>query len=311
MVVDDSRPRVGDDHLARVEALIAAGRRGKAIKTFMTEGVRVPAVFAAVMPLLPVWPKLKAVADTVVYDTRIVAEHGLTDPTRTGAYAPVIWHTSTVTSSPVDVKTLRSDARRNRERLVASARELFAEGGLDVSVEEITQHAGLGMGTLYRHFPTKEELIDAVLGDAFAELVQLAERAAAAEDAWTGFTGFLEQTLALHATNRGLKDVLSSREHGCKRAQAMRARMRPLLGQMVERAQEQGALRSDFAAEDLSLVFWTAGGVIETTAAVAPHYWRRYLGLLLDGLRAEAATPLPEPALTKAQLAHAARRRQP
>src|SRR5438270_2242759 len=86
------------------------------------------------------------------------------------------WHTATVNA----VKTLRSDARRNRERLVASARELFAAHGVDVPVEDITHHAGLGMGTLYRHFPTKEELVDAVLVDAFAELVQAAEEAVVA-----------------------------------------------------------------------------------------------------------------------------------
>ncbi|HYZ77532.1 MAG TPA: helix-turn-helix domain-containing protein [Gaiellaceae bacterium] len=203
--------------------------------------------------------------------------------------------------------TLRSDARRNRERLVASARELFAAEGVDVPVEEITRHAGVGMGTLYRHFPTKEDLVDAVLEDAFAELVRLAEEAAAADDAWAGFTGFLEQALTRHAANRGLKDVLAS-EHGRQRAQAMRERIRPLLRRLIERAQEQGALRPDFTAEDLPLVFWTAGRVIETTAAFAPDHWRRYLGLLLDGLRAEAASPLPAPPLTQAQLARAARR---
>lgn len=198
--------------------------------------------------------------------------------------------------------TLRSDARRNRERLVASARELFASHGVDVSVEEITRHAGLGMGTLYRHFPTKEELVDAVLEDAFAELIQLAEDAATAEDAWAGLAGFLEQALARHAANRGLKDVVASSGHGRARAAAMRARIQPLMRRLVERAHEQGTLRADFAPEDLPLVFWTASAVIVRTAAVAPDHWRRYLGLLLDGLRAPAATPLPAPPLTRAQL---------
>lgn len=198
-------------------------------------------------------------------------------------------------------KSLRSDARRNRERLVASARALFATAGVDVSVEEITHHAGLGMGTLYRHFPTKDELIDAVLEDAFAEIVRLAERAAAEEDAWVGLTGFLEDALALHAHNRGIKDVLATRGHGTQR-EAMRTRVRPLVRRMVERAQEQGALRADFSPEDLPLVFWTAGRVIETTGKVAPDYWRRYLAFLLDGLRASSATPLSAPPLTAGQL---------
>ena len=191
------------------------------------------------------------------------------------------------------VKILRSDARRNRERLVASARELFAAHGVDVPVEDITHDAGLGMGTLYRHFPTKEELVDAVLEEAFAEIVAAAEEAAAADDAWAGFTGFLERALELHAANRGLKNALATRGHGVRR-EAMRARIRPLVRRMIERAQEQGTLRRDFVAEDVPLLFWTTDRVIEETAADAPDYWRRYLGLLLDGLRAEAATPLPQ-----------------
>ena len=165
------------------------------------------------------------------------------------------------------------------------------------------------MRTLYRHFPTKEELVDAVLEDAFAELVELAEQAAAAEDAWAGLTGFMEQALASHAANRGLKDVLATQEHGARR-RAMRKRIQPLLRKVVERAQAQGALRPDFTAEDLSLVFWAVGRVIETTAEIAPQQWRRHLGFLLDGLRASAATPLPAPALTRRQLARAARRKE-
>jgi AcrR family transcriptional regulator len=213
-------------------------------------------------------------------------------------------------SSAIAERPLRSDARRNRERLVASARELLASEGVDVSVDEITRHAGLGMGTLYRHFPTKDELVDAVLEDAFAELVELAEHAAAADDAWAGLTDFMEQALASHVANRGLKDVLATRGHGARRAQAMRDRIRPLLRKVIERAQAQGTLRADFTAEDLSLVFWAAGRVIERTADIAPEQWRRHLGLLLDGLRAPAATPLPVPALTRRQLARAARRKE-
>jgi AcrR family transcriptional regulator len=209
----------------------------------------------------------------------------------------------------VQPKILRSDARRNRERLVASARELFAREGVDVPVEEITQHAGLGMGTLYRHFPTKAELVDAVLEDTFGEIVQLAEQAALEDDAWAGLTGFLEQVLELHAANLGLKDVLAAGERERKRADAMRERIRPLLRRLIERAQAQGTLRPDVTNEDLPLVFWTSSRVIELTESVAPGYWRRHLGLLLDGLRADAATPLPRPPLTRAQLARAARKR--
>jgi len=205
---------------------------------------------------------------------------------------------------------MRSDARRNRERLVAAALDLFASEGVDVPVEEIVHRAGLGMGTLYRHFPTKEDLIDAVLEEAFAELVDLAEQAADEDDAWAGLTRFLEEALARHAGNHGLKDMLATSEHGRQRVQALRERIRPALARMVERAQAQGALRPDVTTEDVPLVFWTAGLVIERTEAVAPDHWRRFLALVLDGLRASAATPLPVPPLTPAQLDRAAGRKE-
>lgn len=185
---------------------------------------------------------------------------------------------------------------------MASARELFATRGIDVSVEEITHHAGLGMGTLYRHFSTKDDLIDAVLEDAFGELARLAEQAAAAEDAWEGLTRFVEQVLQLHVQNRGVKDLLAARDPGADHAAGARAAIRRLLRQVIDRAQEQGALRSDFTFEDLPPVFWSVGRVIEATADVAPDFWRRHLSFYLDGLRPPAATPAPEPPLTTSQL---------
>lgn len=204
---------------------------------------------------------------------------------------------------------LRSDARRNRARLVASARDLFAAAGVDVSVEEITRHAAVGMGTLYRHFPTKEELIDAVLEEAFDEFVGLARAALAEPDAWTGLCRFFEGALALCAQNRGLKDVVATREHGCGRAAAMRRKLVPLLARLVARGHREGALRLDFSPQDIALVLWSGESVIERSADLSPELWRRHLGLLLDGLRPAAATPLPSPPLTRAQLERS--RREP
>jgi AcrR family transcriptional regulator len=209
------------------------------------------------------------------------------------------------TRSKTRVRPLRRDAQANRDRIVAAARLAFAADGVNVPVEEIARRAAVGMGTLYRHFPAKEDLIDAVLEDVFAAFITAAEQALAEEDAWAGFRGFFERVFALHMENRGVKDMIATRAHGRGRADAMRLRIRPLLRRLIERAQEQGALRTDFTAEDMPLVFWTGGRVIEATAAVAPELWRRYLGLLLDGLRAEAATPLPHPPLTSAQLKRA------
>jgi AcrR family transcriptional regulator len=192
---------------------------------------------------------------------------------------------------------------------VAAARAAFATDGIEVSVEEIARRAAVGMGTLYRHFPTKEDLVDAVLEDTFDEIVGAAEQALTVEDAWRGLCSFFEHFFALHVKNRGLKDMLATRAHGRERADAMRARMRPLIRRLVARAQEQGALRADFAPEDMPFVIWSVGRVIEETRGVAPELWRRHLGFLLDGLRADAATPLPHPPLTRAQLNRVTERR--
>jgi AcrR family transcriptional regulator len=207
-------------------------------------------------------------------------------------------------------RPLRSDASRNRERLIASARRLFAARGIDVSVDEITRDAGVGMGTLYRHFATKDDLVDAVLEDAYAKWMAAIRSALAEPDAWQGLRNYLEQALALHVANRALKDVIAGREGARPRAEAMRARVRPLLRRLIERAQEQGALRADFVLEDMPLVFWSCDRVIEATGEISPDAWRRHLGMLLDGLRAEAATPLPAPPLTPAQFSQIARSRR-
>jgi AcrR family transcriptional regulator len=197
----------------------------------------------------------------------------------------------------------RADATRNRRRIVDAAREVFGSSGLDVSVRRIAGRAGVGLGTLYRHFPTREDLVDAVLEDAFEEYVSLAERALAEADAWVGFTRFVEEALEMQARNRALKDVIETRAHGRERAQAMRKRARPLTAKLVSRAQEQGALRADFTPQDLPLLFWSGDRVVELAGDIAPDLWRRQLAFLLDGLRAEAAHPLPAPPLREAQLA--------
>jgi AcrR family transcriptional regulator len=211
--------------------------------------------------------------------------------------------------APTIPRPLRRDAQRNRDLIVAAAREAFAAEGLGVTVEDIARRAGVGMGTLYRRFPSKDDLIDAVLADAFEQYAEAAEEAVAEEDAWEGFHLFLERALALHADNRGLKDLIATSAHGRARADAMRTRVQPALTRLVERAQEQGALRADFTLEDIPLVLWSVGRVIEAASTVAPELWRRSLGLMLDGLRANAATPLPQPPLTRAQLKRVRERR--
>jgi AcrR family transcriptional regulator len=185
----------------------------------------------------------------------------------------------------------RSHARRNHELLVAAAREVFAERGVEASLEEIARRAGVGVGTLYRHFATRDALVEAVFERRIGEFVAVAERAAEEPDAWRALVGFLEGTIEIQAGDRMLKDVFLRAPPGEGRVREAREAMRKLFEGVLERARGQGLLRSDFAFPDLALVFWSFSPLIDATADVSPDAWRRHLHWLLDGMRAEAATP--------------------
>ncbi len=196
----------------------------------------------------------------------------------------------------------RSDARRNHELLVAAAREVFAERGLEASLEEIARRAGLGIGTLYRHFSSREALVEAIFEGRIGELVALGEVAEAEADAWQALVLMLAGTLELQAGDRVLKDVLMRYPPGEGRLASAREELRAVFERTLERAREQGTLRADFALSDLAMVLWSFGPLIDATAEVAPNAWRRHLHWLLDGLRAAAATAQSEAPLSNEQL---------
>jgi AcrR family transcriptional regulator len=195
----------------------------------------------------------------------------------------------------------RSHARRNHESLVVAAREVFAERGVEASLEEIARRAGVGVGTLYRHFATRDALVEAVFERRIGEFVAVADAAAEEPDAWRAFVGLLEGVLALQAGDRMLKDVFLRFPPGTGPVQQARSEMRRRFERVLERAREQGGLRTDFAFPDLALLFWSFGPITDATAEAAPRAWRRHLHWLLAGLRAETATPPPEPPLTTEQ----------
>jgi AcrR family transcriptional regulator len=199
----------------------------------------------------------------------------------------------------------RRHARRNHELLVVAAREVFAERGVEASLEEIARRAGVGIGTLYRHFATREALVEEIFEDRITEFIAIARAAAAEPDGWQGLVRFLEQMLELQASDRVLKDVLMRYPPGDGRLASAREEMRQLFEQVLDRAREQGRLRHDFTISDLALLFWSFTPLIDATAEVAPNAWRRHLHWLLDGLRNDAATPQAEPPLCDDEL-HAA-----
>lgn len=196
----------------------------------------------------------------------------------------------------------RRDAQRNHELLVEAARELFAEQGVEASLEEIARRAGLGIGTLYRHFPSREALVEAIFERRIGELVAVTEEAAAEPDAWAALSQLLEQTLELQAGDRVLKDVLMRYPPGASKLADAREELRRLYEHVLERAREQGSLRADFTFSDLALLFWSFAPLIDATAEVAPEAWRRQLHFALDGLRAQGATQQTEPPLTDEEL---------
>jgi AcrR family transcriptional regulator len=203
------------------------------------------------------------------------------------------------------VRPLRQDAARNRERLVMAAREVFREKGLAVPLEEIAREAGVAIGTLYNRFPSRSELVEAALAPLARQAVEEAERAACAEDPWQAFTSFMEGTCALFARDRAYADIYRSRVPATPVIAAARQRLSAIKADIMTRAKSAGVLRADVEPADIVIIAWSIAGTVDATRDVAPDAWRRYLALLLDGLRAGAAHPLPAPPLTPGQLRNA------
>ncbi|HEX3873629.1 MAG TPA: TetR/AcrR family transcriptional regulator [Solirubrobacteraceae bacterium] len=192
-------------------------------------------------------------------------------------------------------RPLRRDAERNRLRILEAARQAFAEEGLSVTLDEIGRRAGVGVGTVYRRFPDKQQLIDALFGDRINEFVALAEECLGFDDAWDGLVHFLERATQEHACDRGFKEVALSGSDGLERCSFARGLMEPVLVRLVERAQADGSLRADLAATDLPLLQLMLGSLSECTRDVDPQVWRRYLGIVTDGLRTSRDAPSPLP----------------
>jgi AcrR family transcriptional regulator len=190
-------------------------------------------------------------------------------------------------------RPLRKDAERNRRRILDAAAELFMERGLGVTLNDIAHHADVGVGTVYRRFPDKGVLIDALFEEKVEEMVALAEASLADPDPWRGLTSFLERGLELQARDKGLKQLLLGTPEGCARVGGVRERIEPLVTAMVERARAAGALRADIEPGDIPVTQWMIGTVVDYGAPVKPDLWRRYLQILLRGMRAEPGPPEP------------------
>ena len=190
-------------------------------------------------------------------------------------------------------KPLRRDAERNRLRILDAARELFAQRGLGVTLNDIAHHAGVGVGTVYRRFPDKSELIEELFEHALEELVALMEAAIADPDPWHGLTTFLERALELQAGDLAFKDLVLGSPTGLDRVAQIRSRMLPRALELVARAHSAGQLRADIEATDLPLIQLMLSTVIDGAREVDPELWRRYLQIVIQGLRADPGPPEP------------------
>jgi AcrR family transcriptional regulator len=180
---------------------------------------------------------------------------------------------------------LRKDAVRNRQRVIDAARDLFATRGIDATLNDVAHHGGIGVGTVYRRFPTKEALIEAIFEDTIDEIAAIVDTGLEFDDSWQGFAWFVEQMCQQTATDRGLREILYGKAGGGNRVAAARTRLVPKIAKLVERAQKDGYLRPDISDTDMPILGLLAGTVGEFAGHVDPELWRRYTAIFLDGLR--------------------------
>ncbi|WP_328439841.1 TetR/AcrR family transcriptional regulator [Streptomyces sp. NBC_00444] len=194
-----------------------------------------------------------------------------------------------------DAHSLRSDAERNRGRIVAAARTVFERDGLGGSMASVAREAGVGIATLFRHFRTKEDLIAAVFADRMDAYVAAVKEALDAPDPWDGFSGFLEAICAMQAADRGFADVLTATFPASEALQSRHDAAYHGFLELIGRAKDSGRLREDFASQDLVLLLVANAGVVNFAGDTLPDAWRRLVALMIQSFEAPASGPLPDP----------------
>ncbi|TQM35969.1 TetR/AcrR family transcriptional regulator [Pseudonocardia cypriaca] len=186
----------------------------------------------------------------------------------------------------------RVDAIRNREAIVEAAAEVLAEQGTAVDVREIARRSGVGMGTLYRHFPKKEDLVHTVLRQDFSRWAESARRTATdAEDPWAALTDFYEQALTGCARHRAMMENFAL-TWSVPDLDGIR-QLRLVIEELCARAGAAGLLRPGVTTDDLLLLLLSLGHAVQITDDCRPQMWNRLLRISLDGLRADHREPLP------------------
>ena len=188
-------------------------------------------------------------------------------------------------------RPLRRDAQRNRERILAAARELFAERGIDATLDDVADRAGVGVGTVYRRYPNKDALLDELFEEGITEFVTLADESLANPDPWQALIGFIERLEEGFAANRALEQLVMHSTRGQQRSAHAREQLMAPIAALVERAKADNKLRPDFEAADIAMIHTMLSAVVRETQAVSPDLWRRYFAFIVDGLANERSSP--------------------
>ncbi len=196
----------------------------------------------------------------------------------------------------------RRDAQERRKRIIAAAQREFAARGVDASLERIARDAGVAIGTLYRHFPARLDLLLTAFEPRLQDFLAGANSAMEMGDPWEGFVYYLENLFRVQAGDRGFNDFLSRRFPGSADTERIHDQMCRQIEAVLTRAQEAGEVRPDITQADIVNLIWSNGRMIDATSVTAPNAWRRHLYLMLDAYRAERAHPIPEPPMTEEQL---------
>ena len=183
-----------------------------------------------------------------------------------------------------EVRQLRADARRNRERILQAAKEVFAEQGADAQMDDVARRAGVGVGTVYRHFPNKDALIAELLREKFQTFTERVNEALKEDDAWEAFCGVLYDNAELMSRNVAVQEALRGANIDWEYVEPVRLELERVSDKLIRRAQREGKMRKDFRARELGMLM---GGVCASMGVTNPAGldWRRHLEIIIDGLR--------------------------
>jgi AcrR family transcriptional regulator len=205
----------------------------------------------------------------------------------------VVYHTESAFPFQVRMTTLekplRADARRNREKVLAAARAVFAEQGVDAQMDDVARRADVGVGTVYRHFPTKEALLYALTDELFAVVAVHTRTLLTLEDPWEAFTRAMWFGAEKTAGDRAFTEIMAATNKWPARTCAGKEDLLVTVGELMDRCKAAGKMRQDAIVEDIGLLMCGVGSASHMEHPV-PDAWRRHLAIMLDGLRAEAAS---------------------